>query len=183
MNINDLLSSNFDLNTSEKFYEIAEIILNQSLLVVGNAYRITDIEFYWMGKEHKDGSTYNRKHTEKLPTGSLFIHYSGVDIALDNECGYGGILIRGLLDINTHQMYSGPLVCSMKLLSGHIVLNGTGLSAQLKTFKLDKIEIYQGPRKGIGENGHEGGFHERPYRFYFKPGEIRKVYPKNKITI
>jgi len=50
-------------------------------------------------------------HNHNENAGKLRFHYSGVDITLrsKNDNGYGGILIRGIMDLETNLSIAGPL--------------------------------------------------------------------------
>src|SRR5665647_188872 len=100
--------------TEEEFHGIADKLFNNYAVQNHDSiFRIIEIEFYWTSANHKDDSTYQRKHVDPRQ-GEWFFHYSGVDIALKNEKtgGYGGILIRGIYDINEKRVYKGPMAVS-----------------------------------------------------------------------
>ena len=170
------LTKNFDQETYSEFQKIAhQLLLHCELLVNEKRYALTEIEFYWNTQIHPDGSVYNRIHTGNLKAGKIFVHYSGIDISLDNDFGIGGILIRGIYSIGEGIGYNGPLVCAMKLLSGILDINGTRASIHLveKPTPLT-IKIENTIRKGIGENGKKMGFDKKLYRFVIK-------YPKGEL--
>lgn len=88
--------------TEDEFQSIAQTLFDKYAIRTYEAlYRLTEIEFYWNSPLQVDNSTYKRKHVDPK-TGDWFFHYSGVDIAIRNEKtgGYGGILIRGIYDVN-----------------------------------------------------------------------------------
>ncbi len=152
-------------NESEvEFQRIAEILFNN--YVIENkysSYRLTDIEFYWHSKTHEDKSVYERRHV-KPKLGQWFFHYSGVDIALDDENGYGGILIRGLREINGEKDFNGPMVCAMRLFTGMYAFGENNVPL-LKYHVFEDEEIIKTERVNIGNNAKEGGFDKRKYRF------------------
>jgi hypothetical protein len=94
----------------QRFSDIAEVLLNKTAIRKGERlYFLTDIEFYWFSKNHKDTITYPRN----CNAGDWFFHNSGVDIAFDSYVStsvrngkrrpildgterFGGILIRGM---------------------------------------------------------------------------------------
>jgi len=159
-------------NPSEtEFKAIADKFFHEYAIKTYNSiYRIVEMEFYWNSKEHEDGSTYKRKHVDPK-AGEWFFHYSGVDIAIKNEKtgGYGGILIRSVIDINDdNQLYKGPMVCAMRLFSGTSAFNST-IPTSIIHHSFDKEEIYFSERIGIGQNGKINGADKHPYRFFIAP--------------
>ena len=84
-----------------------ELINNYDLKINNKRYQLAELEFYFFCKEHPDGYTYN--HNEHA--GKLRFHYSGVDITLrsKNDNGYGGILVREIIDLETTLSITGPL--------------------------------------------------------------------------
>lgn len=99
-----------EVDIEQRFSDIAEILLNKTAIRKGERlYFLTDIEFYWFSKNHKDTITYPRN----CNAGDWFFHNSGVDIAFDSYVStavkngkrrpvldgserFGGILIRGM---------------------------------------------------------------------------------------
>lgn len=166
-NLKELLKKNhFHENT---FPELADLLLNHFLLIVNQkSYRFTEIEFYWNdNKNHQDKSTYLRNHTGELQPGQLFFHYSGFDIALDNDFGYGGILIRGVLDLSNGHYYKGPMVSCMRIFSGVSVFGGH-MDVRLEESSLPPADIFTKPKQGLGKNAIEGGFDLKDYNYYLK---------------
>lgn len=111
--LKDLLSMRgveSEMDIEQRFSDIAEILLAKTAIRKGERYYfLTDIEFYWFSKNHKDTITYPRK----CNAGDWFFHNSGVDIAFESYVRtpikngkrkpvlngterFGGILIRGM---------------------------------------------------------------------------------------
>jgi len=94
----------------QRFSDIAKVLLTKTAIKKGELlYFLTDIEFYWFSKNHKDIITYPRI----CNAGDWFFHKSGVDIAfqsyvdtdvrkgrrkaiLSGKERFGGILVRGI---------------------------------------------------------------------------------------
>ena len=156
--------------TEEEFETIACNLFDNFAIQTHNAlYRFVEIEFYWNSPNHIDNSTYQRKYVDPK-SGDWFFHYSGVDIALKNEKtgGYGGILIRGIYDINQKIIYKGPLVCAMKLFS-----ETNAFTEYIKTkviaYTFEKSSILKSERVGLGQNAKENGANKLNYRFIIDP--------------
>lgn len=153
-----------------EFEEIANTLFNKfAIQTNSNLYRLIEIEFYWNSMSHVDSCTYPRKHVNPK-TGDWFFHYSGVDIALKNEKtgGYGGILIRGILDVNTLEKFKGPQVCVMKLFS-----ETNAFSESIKTMivkhQFDTRQVINKPRVGLGNNAIKDGADKSAYNFSIIP--------------
>ena len=165
----DFLQINYE--TKEEFKEIANRLLNEYAIHTHDSiYRITELEVYWNSTKHVDKSTYCRTHVNPN-SGDWFFHYSGVDIALKNETngGYGGILIRNIIDIkNNNKLYKGPMVCAMRLFSGTNAFEQT-IETRLIPYKFKKVKIESGARIGLGKNALINDANKLHYRFYINP--------------
>lgn len=111
-------------NANGTFREIAETLMcNYIIKKGGKRYAIVEIEFYLYTHKHQDFITYPRK-TE---AGRWFFHQSGVDLTFNtsgllvekinekgkkcldySKCVFGGILIRGIYDIDADEYIFGP---------------------------------------------------------------------------
>lgn len=151
-------------NPSIRIPEIAQALFNNYAIQTKDAiYRLTEIEFYWHSSTHKDGSVYGRHHIDPK-AGEWFFHYSGVDIALRNAGGHGGILIRGLYNINTKERITGPQVCAMRLFSGYDAFNGA-ITTRIIERAFSPAETQCHIRKGLGKNAKDTGADQFKYRF------------------
>lgn len=153
----------------ESFKKIAEqILFHYAKQTHNSVYRILNIEFYWNdGKEHEDKSTYKRIHV-KPKEGEWFFHYSGVDIALKNDIGYGGILIRDIQDLNPKkdekEIYRGPQVCAMRLFSCTNAFESS-IQTKLIPHSFDNGTIKEIKRKNLGDNAKNNNMHIKNYAF------------------
>lgn len=111
----------------DSFPDIAKNLMRNYIIKKGKKrFAIVEIEFYLFSKEHADYITYPRKMDE----GRWFFHQSGVDLTfksknieyhkekykketykLKNSPVFGGILIRGLYDIQNDEYIFGPQKC------------------------------------------------------------------------
>lgn len=98
-------------------------------------------------------------------SGEWFFHYSGVDIALRNENGYGGILIRAIYDIDKKKHYKGPMVSAMRLFSGVNAFSNT-IQTKIVPEPLEEIQVKKSERIGLWQNAIENGADKFQYRFY-----------------
>ena len=158
--------------TENEFRNIARKLFNDFAIQKEKLiYRLTEIEFYWSSPTHKDESVYKRIHVDPS-RGEWFFHYSGVDIALKNDDGYGGILIRGICDIHSGKSFKGPQVCAMKLFSG-INAFSDSFSVRIIDYKFPEEQIGETERIGLGKNVKESGFNKFKYRFLIKLNDKR----------
>lgn len=158
--------------TEDEFARIAQTLFDNYAIKTHNAlYRLTEIEFYWNSSNHVDNSTYKRKHVS-LKSGDWFFHYSGVDIALENEetGGYGGILIRSVYNIKNKTPITGPMVCAMKLFSETNAFSQS-IKTQIIPYTFNKSNITKRPRIGLGENARENGADKLNYAFLIDPNK------------
>ena len=155
--------------TEEEFEKIAQTLFdNYSIEAHNIIYRFVEIEFYWNSSTHVDKSTYQRKHVNPK-TGEWFFHYSGVDIALENEKGgYGGILIRSIRDIKNNRLVKGPMVCAMTLFSGTNAFSKS-ISTYISPYEFEKSQIIKRERVGLGQNAKENGADKLNYAFFIEP--------------
>lgn len=150
--------------TPSEFERIANSLLNNyAIQNQDSIYRLTEIEFYWNSDTHQDASTYKRKHVDP-ENGSWFFHYSGVDIALKNEKGHGGILIRGIFSMKEQKVYRGPMVCAMKLFSGTSVF-AESIKTRIIEYQSEVKQINKTPRVGLGKNAINSGTDQLEYRY------------------
>jgi hypothetical protein len=158
--------------TEDEFQSIAQTLFDKYAIRTYEAlYRLTEIEFYWNSPLHVDNSTYKRKHVDPK-TGDWFFHYSGVDIAIRNEKtgGYGGILIRGIYDVNRKIKIKGPMVCTMKLFSGTSAFTQS-ITTQIVPYTFSPSIITNRTRIGLGQNARENGADKFNYAFLINPKE------------
>lgn len=156
--------------THDEFKEIANMLLNKCAIQTKDSiYRITIIEFYWTSDNHKDNSTYDRRHANPK-TGEWFFHYSGVDIALENSAlnGHGGILIREIFEINSKKHFKGPQVCAMRLFSGIDAFSGS-FSTKIIRFNFSEEKVVESERTGLGNNAMQSGSNKLKYQFRIHP--------------
>jgi hypothetical protein len=166
MNLLNIVKEN-----QEEFKDIAEKIFTEYAIKTHDSlFRMIELEFYWNSSSHADNSTYLRKYVDPK-SGEWFFHYSGVDIALRNEKtgGYGGILIRSIIDINSKEIFKGPQVCVMRLFSGSNAF-GEFIQTKIVEHKFDNNPmIISKPRKGLGDNAKKNGADKFSYGFTINP--------------
>lgn len=126
----------FDENTADStittnFKEIAKILIESCAIKKGDfTYAFTDIEFYFYNKNHKDIIT----HPRKCEAMQWYVNdFGGIDLVfkssidtvtkiksgkkvskpeLNDNSYFGGILIRGLKNLDTNENIEGPWACA-----------------------------------------------------------------------
>jgi len=168
----DFLKVTKEMESENGFKKIAEKLFNSYAIKNHESiYRLTEIEFYWTSNSHVDNSTYKRKYVNPKQ-GDWFFHYSGVDIALRNDEieGHGGILIRGICDVNSkektisNRCFKGPMVCAMKLFSGTSAFNKS-IETRIVKYDFPNEELKKTKRIGLGKNATDSGTENLKYRF------------------
>ncbi|WP_111670561.1 hypothetical protein [Algoriphagus litoralis] len=162
-----------DKENEAGFGQIAKTLFEEYVIQKGDKlFRLIEIEFYWNSETHPDQSTYGRNHI-RPQAGDWFFHYSGVDIALDNQelKGEGGILIRGIYDIAEKREIKGPMICAMTLFSGFNAFDGI-IQTKLIKKSFDSFPIKAGPRKGLGKNAEVNEMHLKNYAFSINPKKL-----------
>lgn len=197
---------------SNDFNKIANILLNKiHICTPKNAYQIVEIEFYYYDKINHPDPFVHCDDDQKIPN-KWYFHkqnmknykegtYKGVDITfgkLDNQ--YGGILIRSIKDINTHELIEGSCLTMNRFLQdnevetvSHFVKLFDDLEIRYKEkflkknyyrkcpLYLEKIHsmknnIYTGPRVGLTLKKNDGdriGYIAKKYR-YFTNTKLKK---------
>jgi hypothetical protein len=152
---------NFQINPNSvaaSFSEIAEILINNYRIKVNDTLiEFCDLEFYWNEPNHKDINT----HEHNYQNGQLRPHGSGYDVALRNETGYGGILIRGVFS-NGLSTY-GPLRSADVIfrLGGNLISSGLTISLEKKNTQ-PTFPIFKTKRVGLVK---DDDFSTAAYRF------------------
>ena len=106
------------------FTQIAERLLNGSVLMVGNEpHRFVEIEFYYRGEGHPDPFTHG--DPLQLETGRWYFHrtagvyrsgsFKGMDLTFGSGGAHGGVLIRGI-EAPDGSLIDGPSLCVDHLL-------------------------------------------------------------------
>lgn len=159
------------------FENIAYNLLNNYILFINNdEYILSELEFYWRGKNHDDVFVHCNSDQKKF--GTWYFHkfgnnykngtYKGLDIVFGNDEYYGGILIRSITNIKSSQFIEGPCLCVDHILSKNNVKNIEELVKKINISKsqidnnnnnnpiylkylsnLPKKNIYKSPRVGL----------------------------------
>jgi hypothetical protein len=170
-------------NPTTDFRRIAEHLMNECVLSVGsNNYRFTSLEFYYFDEElHPD--VYSHKHPNQKTSGQWYFHGSGLDITFGSDKVFGGILIRGIRNLEKMEFINGPIKCVQELFSNLGSVNSVEkISFCIQELLFDKAlpsikeeEIYSGRRFGLNEKiDIQGKFYNGQYRFFINPKETQK---------
>lgn len=160
---------------SNDFDRIADELMNKWILKVNNSrYRITEIEFYLKSRFHND--SYTHGHEIQKTSGQWYFHGSGIDITFGSEEFFGGILIRGIYNVDNGTYINGPLKTVTELF-------GSFDSIFLKNFEFglipdveNKIEIdkpLKAPRVGLNPKKDPDAFNKL-YRYLVMPQHEHK---------
>lgn len=120
----------------KRFESIAmELFNNYHIEKRNQEYVFTELEFYFCSKTHPDLITYPRDMEE----GRWFFHQSGIDLTfrssysrfknkkgvvdMDKDFSFGGILIRGIRNMETLEEFDGPYKCEWELFDNFDAVN------------------------------------------------------------
>lgn len=169
-------------NPITDFRRIAEHLMNECILIVGDGrYRFTELEFYYFNKA-KHADEYSHKHKMQQKKGYWYFHGSGLDITFGDQEFYDGILIRSIKNLKIQSLkesfINGPIVCIQALFSNFGPIDTSNKfdfcikEAKSVVISLDKEEVYSCSRVGIDEikdATEDKKFHKGYFRFLIYP--------------
>ena len=120
-----------------------EILHNYHLVTPVDSYIIREIEFYYFSKTHQDNSCHQNKrqllnsrfyfHRFKDPSKYLNQKRKGIDITFGNNMeNFGGILIRAIQSVKTHDVLLG-----IGNISNRIIFELGGPNKILDLYRID----------------------------------------------
>ena len=172
MNPNDFI----EISEFQKFFDkVAKYLLGNVAIVFGpepdgTKYYLTEIEFYYKNEKAKErvikvidkgkkeekeveSSFYSCTYKRCRKAGSLFWHYSGIDICFDsNKNNYGGILIRSLIKIakgGQRELIAGPLRCANELMNQSVLEGKNSIPHIIELKRYDDYTIMSTIRQGL----------------------------------
>lgn len=166
------------LSLEKHFDYVAGLLLNRIILhVVENLYRFTEIEFYFFKSGiHED--PFIHKDDLQLKTGLWYFHGSGLDITFGDGINHGGILIRGMKQINGEEQkfINGPLrvVSAIFMAFGNIAIKERTFYLE-ESNDLSPEDIIKSSRVGLGNKG-ENEFTDKYYRYLTFPFDSSNKY-------
>lgn len=190
--------------TPDKFREIADLIMNKSVLVVNSRhFRICEIEFYLRNNAHNDEyvhgnpdqSKYNLWYFHQKGASYKNGTFRGLDIAVNKvPSGYSGILIRAIWDIENSIMIEGPCLSVNKILElyecssipdfikqkvGNLTINSKlSVTANHHNFTIQNCPTLK-PEviycgRRVGLSDKYPEWKDKPYRFLIMKNKIKK---------
>lgn len=169
--------------TFKSFERIAEQLLNHHMLRVKEKwYRITECEFYYYNESNHPDPYVHGHERQKTSIGEWYFHGSGLDITLSGNNSYGGILLRGITEVNKESIvpdrktsYTGPLnVCTEIFKQFGSVKSEREIDFGLTYISpvdshgalLKEAKIFSVPRVGLNPlKYNDEDYSKRPYRF------------------
>jgi hypothetical protein len=143
--LNDLLNQKVIGNPEQWFESVCNILFYRTIFhIEGQRYKITEAELYLHSKEHPDIFTHKSDVQEKR--GLFYFHKrggkrGGVDITFGNENRFGGILLRGMQNIDPEKesdYIDGPGLLSQRIME---IFKEKGSKVNVVVPKLD-INIF-----------------------------------------
>ena len=198
--MNDNIIENFDL--------IIDNLMNKHVLKAGvNNYRLCELEVYINNTAHPDIFTHDSEE-QSIPD-IWYFHkrggtyksgtYKGLDITHPIGDGFGGILVRSIMNIKTEALIEGPCnvvnellrACKQKNISDLVDVISSTLNCEscpvydpnsplhLAFCELNSRQIYTAPRVGLtlkGDNREERSkYIMRDYRYSTFPKRVKKL--------
>jgi len=166
----------FTINTEtyeavvNSFERIARKLLLETIFIINNKeYQFVDIEFYFNCPMHQDNCTH--EHTKE--SGQFRPHQYGVDIALKSENGgYGGILLKGLKDLNDNAIITKTRVKDIFIDNARG--NKIEYGFEKRTFEYPEPYLIRTKRLNLGQRCPD--FINKKYRFLPFDIELIKKY-------
>jgi len=166
------------------FKKIAESLIIDSVLVVGESkYQFTALEFYYLNVKDDHADVYSHKHRYQTKSGQWYFHGSGLDITFGDNDTYGGILIRGLKDLEKNTFINGPLLCVQEIFQSFGGIDNKekasfyiqDLPCDEMDLHIEKEPVYYSKRVGLNQaKDTDGRFYNGLYRFFINPGKTQK---------
>jgi len=168
----------------------------------GKHHKIAEIEFYLKDDNHFD--TFTHCDEQQLTCGQWYFHktgngykggsYKGIDITFSKR-GYGGILVRAIMEIESEKYIEGPSLVVDHILSTsgakdiveltknknfswNVLFNDSNILSLKPSSELDVREIYSSGRVGLVlRTDVHAVFALRPYRYLTYPLLVKKGKP------
>lgn len=181
----DLISKiKFDGNYDNWFKSIASELMNNYVLKVNKKkYRLTELEFYYFKqKDHEDKHAH--QHGQQLTSGQWYFHGSGLDITFGDKAKkiFGGILIRGIIDIKNYKYIDGSLKVVTEIFKQIESIDTHKIEFGLLRTPLEQEEQpVRTTRIGLNENTHPK-FHKKLYRFIVEINSKHQFKEKTRVA-
>lgn len=198
--------------TNKQFDDLANYLLFNTRLNINNThfYRLLEIELYICNDNHKD--IFTHCHSKQKNMLQWYFHqmsekedsykggtYKGLDIACGFDGGYGGILIRAVINETDNTIIDGPcnvvnellkitkcdsiknLITDKSKMNNNLsCLNNSVI--KLETNIYNKHKIFKGPRIGLtlkGKNVEEKKkYIDLSYRYVLDKQKVKKERKK-----
>lgn len=191
------------VEVEDSFQEIALALMNSTLLEInGQDYKISEVEFYFQNEFFNDPFVHcqprqkqvNQWYFHRKGDGFKDGKIKGLDITIGNENAFGGMLIRGIENVQTGEVIDGPSLVVDAILRAYQVekvqeiaptlemhvITEANASFRLKEYDHKVLTIpTKCPRVGLtvisGENQYlRERFLLRDYRFLADPKKTEK---------
>jgi len=186
------------------FRKISETLMNSyTLEIASRSHRIAEVEYYFCGDKHMDIFTHQDVLQES--SGNWYFHrtgkgykggsFKGLDITFGQK-GFGGILIRAIVAIDTDEYIEGPCNCVNHILTLNRSKKGIPEISEFVEFErfdlsvtqrgrlflkqnntLEQLAVVASPRVGLTlkkTDGERTYFLMKNYRFMSHPLLVRK---------
>jgi hypothetical protein len=171
----------------KKFDSLCYYLMNYLCLLVGTqSYRFTELEIYYFDeKNHPD--PYTHKDKLQLQPGNFYFNGFGIDITFGNPDKeiYGGILIRGLKNLNSGKFINGPSNVLKEIFNsfGNILEAKNSICIrELNKGVVEETEPLKTTRIGLTKKADDNDdYFDRPYRYLVELCLEHKFKDKEKV--
>lgn len=174
-------------NDEAFFSSLAYNLMNNLGIIVGrNAYRVIECEIYYMDSAHPDPYVYCGN--AQLTSGHLYLNKTGgLDITFGNPNApaWGGILIRGMRNLDTNEYINKPAKITAEIFKGlgNIIVNQNRIYlAEFQPRQIIPEQPLQTTRVALDRKEHDPeNFFEKPYRYIVELVPAHKFVGKENI--
>lgn len=184
-----LLRASADFASHDAWFEaIATHLMNRCALRVGiSCFRITECEVYYHAPGHEDpyvhGAIY--KDSGQQTIGHLYLNKAGgLDLTFGHAPAYGGVLIRGIRNLETNE-YTNQITGVVKELFralGDITVGASCLEL-VEGGVYKKLDVARSQRVGLKHRQEDQqDYLHRPYRFIVELNQQHKFKNREQVV-
>jgi len=152
-----------------------ELILNRLIIVNKSKFSLIDLEIYYWHSFHKDDYAKGVKH--RRPFGEFELDRYGIDISLGNTKNndFGGILIRGLYDVDKKEILSKSKV--VRSLFNQLVQGNNHFELVKEKTPWESVISSKRLNLGQSDSPNKKEYINSPYKFLAKDKLLFETYP------
>lgn len=189
----------------ESFYNLSRQLFFEKALKVGETiFQITEVEHYLYDEKHPDVHThcnpdqktsncfYFHRMTNKLPRSYKGGTFACMDLTFGNEDKYYGVLIRGIKNHKTKEIFTGPNNClkeifriletDLKSFTGGELISCSDERMRVVDYSFKDRNVYRGTRINLKKE-KDPEYHAKKYRFVIYRSQTPKLKEKTSLEL